>query len=120
MGISEGNVWLDIVDGCLVHKICTFYDENGRLFSFCYNFYESDGREGEPVGTEGRTSGEDSHVGIATKSGRTYGRAEGSVSKPIFAMLHIFTEAPDQPEVREAFNATDCVKVAIPGQEVNL
>ena len=107
MAVGIGKVRLDIVKRRAVHQVCACHRERGCIRAVIVNAAEPHGGQTDRVGTEGRTRGEHTHRGIPAEARRTH----HGLPLPVAAQCR--GKLPQQPEVREALQPPQCIRVTV-------
>ena len=97
VGVSVFNVGFDVIYGRSVREVGSENGYSAFLRVYMVYLYRA---ESQRVRSEGRTGGEDSDAGVAPKSRGSYGEVSG-IAFPVQA------EAPDKPDVIEAFQTPE-------------
>ena len=116
--ISIGNVWLDVVDGCTVHKVSPQDMDDRPFVSRLFYSVKTDAGQAKTIRTERRTGGKHPHPFVTAKTRRTDGK-RGMRDRTLISVASITGEFPDKPKVVEALNATNSLATLVFGCENN-
>lgn len=103
VAVAIWDVGFDVEDRGSIHQISTGYMENGAILRLLDTQQFHTG-QAQIIGAEGRTSGEDTHSGIAAKSWGTDG------GRPV--LTDSLGELPDQPQVGKTFDTPEGIRVS--------
>ena len=110
LGVGEGQVGLDVVDGRAVHHVGPHHEELGAARAVVVGgvgLHAGEPHAGEckVVGAKARPRGEHAHAPRAAQAGRAHG------GRPLAAAV-VLREVPDEPHVVERLQAAHRVGVA--------